>query len=128
MNIHREGRRLLFYLLVILFLINAVIYYLELPELILNLSIAASLIIYILVLQFFRNPSVVTPQTENQIYSPADGKVVVIEKTHESEFLKEERIQVSVFMSPLNVHVNRAPLGGVINFFKYHPGKYLNGY
>ncbi len=90
-----------------------------------NLSLIASLIVYLLILQFFRLPSCVTPEDPTAVYAPADGKVVVIEKTTEDEFLKDERIQVSIFMSPLNVHVNRAPIKGKVSFFKYHPGKYL---
>ena len=125
MTIHKEGRKLLFYLLVILFIINAGLTYLSVSETVLNLVIAASVIFYILVLQFFRNPVIETPQVENAVYAPADGKVVVIEKTNEPEYLKEERIQISIFMSPLNVHVNRTPVGGDVSYFKYHPGKYL---
>jgi phosphatidylserine decarboxylase len=59
------------------------------------------------------------------VYAPAEGKVVVIERTHEGEHLKDERVQVSIFMSPLNVHVNRSPVKGVIDYYKYHPGKFL---
>jgi phosphatidylserine decarboxylase len=125
MSIHKEGRKLLFFLLIILFAVNAGLQYFISMELVLNLVIAASLVIYILVLQFFRNPLVETPQEDGAVYAPADGKVVVIEKTNESEYLKEERIQISIFMSPLNVHVNRAPVSGLVKFFRYHPGKYL---
>src|SRR5690606_17468668 len=62
---------------------------------------------------------------DQQIICPADGKVVVIEETEETEYLKDRRIQISVFMSPINVHINRNPLNGVVKYFKYHPGKYL---
>ena len=85
----------------------------------------AALIFFILVVRFFRNPNVVTPEKDGVVYAPAEGKVVVIEQTHEGEHLKEDRIQVSIFMSPLNVHVNRSPVKGVIDYFKYHPGKFL---
>ena len=125
MNIHKEGRKILFYLLIILVGLNAGFQYLIESELIVNVLIAASIIFYLLVLQFFRNPIVETPQEDGIVYAPADGKVVVIEKTDESEYLNEERIQISIFMSPLNVHVNRAPVGGIVKFFRYHPGKYL---
>lgn len=84
-----------------------------------------AIIFFILVVRFFRNPNVVTPEKEGVVYAPAEGKVVVIEKTHEGEYHKEDRIQVSIFMSPLNVHVNRSPIKGVVDFFKYHPGKFL---
>lgn len=90
-----------------------------------NLTLFASIVIYLLILQFFRLPNSNTPEDPTAVYAPADGKVVVIEKTHENEYLKEDRIQVSIFMSPINVHVNRAPVKGRVSFFKYHPGKYL---
>jgi phosphatidylserine decarboxylase len=77
------------------------------------------------VLQFFRNPAIPIPNDPELIYAPADGKVVVIEKTMEEEYLKEDRIQISIFMSPINVHVNRSPINGILKYFKYHPGKYL---
>jgi phosphatidylserine decarboxylase len=125
MNIHKEGRKLLFFLLIILFIINSGLQYLVDSEIILNIMIGVSMIFYILVLQFFRNPVFELPQEDGMVYAPADGKVVVIEKTEEPEYLNDERIQISIFMSPLNVHVNRAPVGGLIKFFKYHPGKYL---
>lgn len=77
-------------------------------------------------LQFFRNPVRVIGKADNGlVYAPADGKVVVIEEAEETEYLKERRIQVSIFMSPLNVHVNRNPVGGKVEYYKYHPGKYL---
>ena len=82
-------------------------------------------ILLALILQFFRNPKRHTNINENHILSPVDGKVVVIEEVNESEFFKEKRIQVSVFMSPLNVHVTRYPISGQVVFSKYHPGKYL---
>src|SRR5690606_8562425 len=84
-----------------------------------------SLILFITVLQFFRSPSRVHTISERQVICPADGKVVVIEETEETEYLKDRRIQLSVFMSPINVHINRNPIGGTVTYFKYHPGKYL---
>jgi len=83
------------------------------------------LILFILVLQFFRNPKRNTVLDAHQIIAPVDGKVVVIEEVFEPEFFKDKRIQVSIFMSPLNVHVTRYPIGGNVIFSKYHPGKYL---
>jgi len=79
----------------------------------------------ILILQFFRNPKRHTNPNANQVISPVDGKVVVIEEVFEKEYFKEKRLQVSVFMSPINVHVTRYPIGGKVVFSKYHPGKYL---
>jgi len=83
------------------------------------------LVFLILILQFFRNPKRHTILNEKQVLSPVDGKVVVIEEVFEKEYFKEKRLQVSVFMSPINVHVTRYPIGGNVIFSKYHPGKYL---
>ncbi len=85
----------------------------------------AMLILFILILQFFRNPKRNTIINDNYIIAPADGKVVVIEEVVENEYFKDKRRQISIFMSPLNVHVTRYPIGGKIKFSKYHPGKYL---
>jgi len=79
----------------------------------------------ILILQFFRNPKRNTKLNDKQVLAPVDGKVVVIEEVFESEYFKDKRLQVSVFMSPLNVHVTRYPVSGNVVFSKYHPGKYL---
>ena len=83
------------------------------------------LVFLILILQFFRNPKRNTHLNNKQVISPVDGKVVVIEEVFEKEYFNEKRLQVSVFMSPLNVHVTRYPIGGKVVFSKYHPGKYL---
>lgn len=89
-----------------------------------SLEILAMLFL-LLILQFFRNPTRVFPTSDNQIIAPVDGKVVVIEEVFESEYFKDQRLQVSIFMSPINVHVTRYPVNGVVKFSKYHPGKYL---
>lgn len=83
------------------------------------------LIFLILILQFFRNPKRVTPNNDQHVIAPVDGKVVVIEEVDEPEYFKDKRLQVSIFMSPVNVHVTRYAVNGKINFSKYHPGKYL---
>ena len=126
MTIHREGRTLLFILLIALFLLNWGILYVY-PEstIIQNSVILVSILFYLLILQFFRNPIFDITKGEKSVLAPADGKVVVIEETDENEYLKGRRKQVSIFMSPVNVHVNRMPVGGTISFYKYHPGKYL---
>jgi phosphatidylserine decarboxylase len=80
---------------------------------------------YVLILQFFRNPKRQTIIDDTHIIAPVDGKVVVIEEVFEKEYFKEKRIQVSIFMSPINVHATRYPIGGEVVFSKYHPGKYL---
>ncbi|MGB5321344.1 phosphatidylserine decarboxylase family protein [Lutimonas sp.] len=83
------------------------------------------LIGFILVLQFFRDPKRNTLINDQQIIAPADGKVVVIEEVVEKEYFKDKRRQISIFMSPLNVHVTRYPVSGIVKYSKYHPGKYL---
>jgi phosphatidylserine decarboxylase len=126
MTIHREGRTLLFVLLILLFVLNWVIFYFF-PQnaMVQNSVILISVLFYLLILQFFRNPIFQITKNNKHVLAPADGKVVVIEETVESEYLKDRRKQVSIFMSPVNVHVNRMPVTGKISFFKYHPGKYL---
>ncbi|UCS94861.1 phosphatidylserine decarboxylase family protein [Echinicola marina] len=126
MTIHKEGRSLLFWMLVILTGVNFAMHQL-LPgqDTVLNLILLASIIIYLLVLQFFRNPTIPLPDDENLVFAPADGKVVVIEEAQEDEVLKERRKQISIFMSPVNVHVNRSPISGIVDYFVYHPGKYM---
>lgn len=126
MTIHKEGRTLLFVLLVVLFGLNWLITYLFPEKMLLQqVAVGVSLVIYLLILQFFRNPVFTVAKNEKQVLAPADGKVVVIEETDEPEYLKRRCRQVSIFMSPVNVHVNRMPAGGQISYFKYHPGKYL---
>ena len=83
------------------------------------------LLFLIMILQFFRNPKRDLIANDNQIIAPADGKVVVIEEVYEGEYFKEKRLQVSIFMSPINVHVTRYTASGKIKFSKYHPGKFL---
>lgn len=124
--LHKEGKATIFITLVVLFALNSAIRYF-LPEIIWlqNVVLSISVIFLIIILQFFRNPSVKIETNEDHIICPADGKVVVIEEVEETEFLNEKRIQISVFMSPFNVHVNRNPIGGIVKYFKYHPGKYL---
>jgi phosphatidylserine decarboxylase len=126
MTIHREGRVLLFVSLFILFGLNwALAYFLPQHTLLHNVVIAASVIFYLIILQFFRNPIFEVAKSDAHVLAPADGKVVVIEDTDEPEYLKARRKQISIFMSPVNVHVNRMPVGGVVSYYKYHPGKYL---
>ncbi len=125
MRIHKEGRKLLSILFLFLVGVNFLVAYGIRPsEHVLNITIIASIILYLAILQFFRNPHIVVSNNGKHILAPADGKVVVIEKTMENEFFNDERIQISIFMSPTNVHVNRAPLTGFVKYFKYHPGKY----
>jgi phosphatidylserine decarboxylase len=83
------------------------------------------LVVLIIILQFFRNPKRIAIRNSNHIIAPVDGKVVVIEEVYEGEFFKDKRLQVSIFMSPINVHVTRYAMDGIIKFSKYHPGKFL---
>jgi len=126
MTIHREGRTLLFILLVVLFAINwAVGYFFSEARIAQNILIGASLFFYVIILQFFRIPVFQVNKNERQVLAPADGKVVVIEETEEPEYFKSRKKQVSIFMSPINVHINLMPVSGTISYCKYHPGKYL---
>ena len=125
--LHKEGKATIFITLVVLFALNFGLSYSGMPWLI-NTGLILSLVFLVIILQFFRNPSVTVAQNEKQVISPADGKVVVIEEVEETEYFKDRRIQVSVFMSPFNVHVNRNPISGVVKYFKYHKGLYLVAY
>ena len=122
---HKEGYNIIIgsmlILVALIFLTDAVIAI----EWLRKLVMITLLIFYVLILQFFRNPKRITVENLNQIIAPADGKVVVIEEVFEKEFFKDKRRQISIFMSPLNVHVTRYPISGKVIFSKYHPGKYL---
>ena len=126
MTIHKEGYRSLFYVSAFLFVLNFLIYYF-LPEAIIvqKTILIISVLLFLIVLQFFRSPSRTIEINDKQILAPADGKVVVIEEVIETEYFNEKRRQISIFMSPFNVHNNRNPVSGVVKFFKYHPGKFL---
>lgn len=124
MTIHREGRKIIFFTLLILAVLNVSLYNF-IPEIIANLLILVSVVFFLLIVQFFRNPNRDTPINDNDIIAPADGKVVVIEEAVETEYFNDKRIQVSIFMSPLNVHVNRNPISGTVKLAKHHHGKYL---
>lgn len=89
------------------------------------LILLASVIFLILIFQFFRNPKRNTQHNDEHVMSPVDGKVVAIEEVHEKEYFKDKRLQISIFMSPINVHVTRHPVGGKVTYSKYHPGKFL---
>jgi phosphatidylserine decarboxylase len=122
---HKEG----YQIIMTTFVITAAIavlaeYNINLPPLKIGIQLIA-LVLLVLVLQFFRNPKRVTPKNENQLIAPVDGKVVIIEEVFEKEYFKDKRLQVSIFMSPLNVHVTRYTMSGKVQFSKYHPGKYL---
>ena len=122
---HKEGYQIIVIsLLITSGLIISFEYSINLIELKLLLKILC-FIFFILILQFFRNPKRNIKLNDKSILAPADGKIVIIKEVFEKEFYKEKRLQVSIFMSPFNVHVTRYPVGGEIIFSKYHPGKYL---
>ncbi len=126
MTLHREGKSLLISSLLIVLVINGLVAYFF-PE---NVYLRETIVVitslfYLIILQFFRVPTRHTEINPNHIIAPADGKVVVIEDVEETEYFKGKRKQVSIFMSPINVHVNFNPISGIVSYFKYHPGKYL---
>ncbi len=126
MKIHREGYPTLLIVFSILIILNFLLFYLVIEDrLIRSACLFVSLAIFIFFLQFFRLPKRISAAASGEILSSADGKVVVIEETIEPEYFKDKRIQVSVFMSPFNVHANWYPVAGKVKYVKYHPGKFL---
>ncbi|MCX6352041.1 MAG: phosphatidylserine decarboxylase family protein [Bacteroidetes bacterium] len=123
--IHREGFRFLFVLYAAVGIISFILWSMGSKPIALYIFMAGGICLLAFFTQFFRNPKRTLTQNENLFVSPADGTVVVIEKVFESEYLNEERIQVSIFMSPFNVHLNRVPISGKLEYYKYHEGKYL---
>ena len=123
--IHKEGRSFLIVLSVVIIVVIAVLHFMAVPAQVMYIAYVLLGGLFLFCLQFFRNPSIQIIQNPSQVLAPADGKVVVIEETEESEFLNEKRIQISIFMSPINKHINRNPVSGKIKYLKYHAGKYL---
>jgi phosphatidylserine decarboxylase len=122
---HKEGYKIIS--LAFIFAITAIIVadkFIEIVWLLKTVQIFVILFLLI-ILQFFRNPKRITTLNNHQIIAPVDGKVVVIEEVEEPEYFKDKRLQVSIFMSPINVHVTRYGLGGTVRYNKYHPGKFL---
>jgi phosphatidylserine decarboxylase len=126
MTFHKEGWPSLFIVLVFSAIIIFIAKYFF-PEFLIAQWFAYLLsgFLTLTILQFFRDPKREFTINDAKIIAPADGKVVVIEETEEGEYFKDKRLQVSIFMSPLNVHINRYPIAGKVSFFKYHPGKFL---
>ena len=124
MRIHREGKTILIFSLILILAISFAFHYF-LPAPYSYILIVVLLVLFGFIIWFFRNPLRETLNDPLDIVAPVDGKVVVIEKTYEKEFLNKEVMQVSIFMSPLNVHVCRYPVTGEVIYTKYHPGKYL---
>lgn len=124
-RLHKEGKRILLQFLIGLAAINFISLYFIANEIVQNIILVISLIVYILVLQFFRNPKRYTQVEEGKVIAPADGKIVAIEEIEETEYFKRKMLQISIFMSPVNVHVNRYPISGKVKYSQYHPGAFL---
>ena len=122
---HKEGHKIIIYSFFITFIISISSEYFLTNDYFSKITQIFSLVIFCLVLQFFRNPKRKILKNENEILSPVDGKIVSIKKVYEKEYFKDDRILVSIFMSPFNIHVTRYPISGKILYSKYHPGKYL---
>ncbi|WP_324069765.1 MAG: phosphatidylserine decarboxylase family protein [Flavobacterium sp.] len=123
---HKEGSKIiLITLLLVVGIIFSADYFLKDISWLRTVAFLFALVILVLVLQFFRNPTRVADNSDNHILAPVDGKVVVIEEVYEPEYFKDKRLMVSIFMSPINVHVTRYCVNGIVKYSKYHPGKYL---
>lgn len=126
MTLHKEGTATILITAIGTLILNGIVRYFLPEAALLHLIIMTlSVFLMIIVLQFFRKPVRTTLQNPKHIIAPADGKVVVIEETVETEYFNGPRRQISIFMSPLNVHINFNPISGVVKYFKYHPGKFL---
>ena len=124
-KIHKEGHKILFVSGIILLLLNLSLALIFKNLLVYYIAGGVSIVIILAFASFFRIPYRIFNTSDNQIIAPADGRVVVIEEVQESEYFGDKRIQVSIFMSPANVHVNRNPISGLVKYQKYHPGTYL---
>lgn len=126
MTLHKEGTGTISLTIIGLLAANAALrYFLPEQEILHTLLLIVSLFLFVIVVQFFRKPTRTTPVNPKHVIAPADGKVVVIEEVVETEYFKGPRRQVSIFMSPLNVHINFNPISGIVTYAKYHAGKYL---
>ncbi len=126
MKLHKEGKKIIL-ISPILIAMATLILWLAGPDLLAYkiVIVAASLIFYFLIIRFFRVPNRVFFPNSAVVFAPADGEIVVMEEVFEDEFIKDKCLQISVFMSPLNVHINWFPFDGIVKYYKYHPGKYL---
>ncbi len=126
MTIHKEGYGLLISTAILAVALNlATQYFLPEAQWLHTLVLVSSIVFFLIILQFFRKPTRQAVVDANRVIAPCDGKVVVIEEVVESEYFNGPRRQISIFMSPLNVHINWNPVAGIVKYFKYHPGKYL---
>ena len=122
---HKEGSKIIFITLLLVVAIILAAGEFVTIEWLKTILIVFALALLIIVLQFFRNPTRIADNSDNHILAPVDGKVVVIEEVYAPEYFKDKRLMVSIFMSPINVHVTRYALNGIVKYSKYHPGKYL---
>jgi phosphatidylserine decarboxylase len=126
MTLHKEGTGTISLTIIGLVILNGLVrYFVPDNALVHNLLIAASIVFLFIILQFFRKPTRRTTINARHVIAPADGKVVVIEEVIETEYFKGPRRQISIFMSPINVHINFNPISGIVSYFQYHAGKYL---
>lgn len=125
MTLHREGTPTILLVSAVVVLINAGVCYATANTLVMGFTLLITISFWLFILSFFRIPSRVHTIQEGAVVAPADGEVVVIEEVQADEYFSDRRIQVSIFMSPLNVHVNRNPVSGEVVYSQYHPGKYL---
>tara|TARA_B100000482_G_scaffold70694_1_gene49686 strand:+ start:17580 stop:18236 length:657 start_codon:yes stop_codon:yes gene_type:complete len=124
-KIHKEGRGFLLKLFILLSIVNLILFYIHSSSLYSVLILFISLLTFLFFLQFFRNPKIIKKIDENLIISPANGEIVHIGEIFEEEYYKEKRLLISIFMSPFDVHINRNPISGIVEYYKYHKGKYL---
>lgn len=128
MTIHKAGYSLLVKIFTILAAINLIIFYFVNVELIFYIVLGITSVFYLLAVNFFRCPNRQVKIDDNKIIAPADGKIVVIEETTEEEYLKDRRIQVSIFMNIFNVHINWFPINGIVKYYRHHNGRFMAAY
>ena len=122
---HKEGYKIILITLVLAIAMSLAADYFIINDYLRSAFMLLAIVMLVLVLQFFRNPKRNLNISEDHVVSPVDGKVVVIEEVEETEYFNDKRIQISIFMSPLNVHANWNPISGITKYYKYHPGKFL---
>jgi len=128
MTIHKEGFKTIFIALIAFLIVNGIIYYSVSDSIVRGVVFGVTSVVFLLVVNFFRSPTRICSKKDNTIITPADGEVVVIEEVYEPEYLKRDCMQVSIFMSPLNVHVNWFPIGGKVKLSKHHSGRFMGAY
>lgn len=123
MRIHKEGKTfIILSLLILLIVAGLTVWY---PDWYMYILTAGALFLFVFILRFFRSPQRPLKKVDGAVLAPSDGKIVIIEEVEEPEYFKDKRIQVSIFMSPNNVHIQWMPISGTIDYFRYHKGKYL---